>query len=272
MYAWIESPAAITVRAARPQGARLAATLSAEDSRAEPDAGDAADCPLSGQQHDASDELSAAPLCAALHAADIELLAAVDELHETLSGPAARRILQREYPQYSKPEYERLATISVAHLYNLRHQRYRERRLTYNKTKPNTVSIGERRPDPQGRPGHLRGLTRCTGATRTRPKASTTSTLSTRSFSGRSSPSASAKPGWSRCWPCCYANFLSAFAAFIRQRQRVHQLVRGPSAQQADQADQEPPPPQQLQRIGGKQEWRHRPQAHGLRPHRHRRY
>ncbi len=93
--------------------------------------------------------------------ADIELLAAVDEAHETLSGPATRRILEREYQQYSKPEYERLATISVAHLYNLRrHQRYRARRLSYQKTKPTAVRIGDRRrPDPQGRPGYLRADT-----------------------------------------------------------------------------------------------------------------
>ena len=90
--------------------------------------------------------------------ADIELLAAVDEAHETLSGPATRRILQREYQQYGKPEYARLASISVAHLYNLRQTpRYRERRLNYVKTRPTAVSIGERRrPDPQGRPGFLR--------------------------------------------------------------------------------------------------------------------
>ena len=90
--------------------------------------------------------------------ADIELLAAVDEAHDTLSGPATRRILERAYQQYGKPEYARLATISVAHLYNLRRQqRYRERRLSYHKTQPTTVSIGERRrPDPQGRPGYLR--------------------------------------------------------------------------------------------------------------------
>ena len=54
--------------------------------------------------------------------ADIELLATVDEAHETLSGPATRRILEREYQDYGKPEYQRLASISVAHLYNLRHQ------------------------------------------------------------------------------------------------------------------------------------------------------
>ena len=90
--------------------------------------------------------------------ADIELLASVDEAHETLSGPATRRILEREVQLYGKHEYARLAGISVAHLYNLRRsQRYRERRLTYVKTRPTAVSIGERRkPDPRGRPGYLR--------------------------------------------------------------------------------------------------------------------
>ena len=90
--------------------------------------------------------------------ADVELLATVDEAHETLSGPATRRILQRAYQQYDQPEYQRLATISVAHLYNLRQQpRYRQRRLNYVKTKPTAVTIGERRrPDPQGQPGYLR--------------------------------------------------------------------------------------------------------------------
>jgi len=90
--------------------------------------------------------------------ADIELLASVDEAHETLSGPATRRILEREHLLYNRPEYARLAGISVAHLYNLRkHARYRERLLNYSKTRPTTVSIGERRkPQPQGQPGFLR--------------------------------------------------------------------------------------------------------------------
>jgi len=90
--------------------------------------------------------------------ADIELLASVDEAHETLSGPATRRILEREVELYGKREYVRLAAISVAHLYNLRKsQRYRERRLNYTRTRPTVVSIGERRkPDPQGQPGYLR--------------------------------------------------------------------------------------------------------------------
>ena len=90
--------------------------------------------------------------------ADIELLASVDEAHETLSGPATRRILEREVELYGRRQYARLATISVAHLYNLRKsQRYRERRLNYTKTRPTTVAIGERRkPEPRGRPGYLR--------------------------------------------------------------------------------------------------------------------
>jgi transposase InsO family protein len=89
---------------------------------------------------------------------DIELLASVDEAHETLSGPATRRILEREHQLYGKREYARLAAISVAHLYNLRKsQRYRERRLNYIKTRPTAVLIGERRkPQPQGQPGYLR--------------------------------------------------------------------------------------------------------------------
>ena len=90
--------------------------------------------------------------------ADVELLAAVDEAHETLSGPATGRILEREVQLYGRQEYARLAGISVAHLYNLRNsQRYRERRLNYMKTRPTAISIGERRkPQPQGRPGYLR--------------------------------------------------------------------------------------------------------------------
>ncbi len=90
--------------------------------------------------------------------ADIELLASADEAHDTLSGPATRRILEREFELYNKPEYARLASISVAHLYNLRRNpRYRERLLSYARTRPAAVPIGERRkPQPQGQPGFLR--------------------------------------------------------------------------------------------------------------------
>jgi hypothetical protein len=53
-------------------------------------------------------------------AADVELLAVVDAAHERLSGPATRHILKREFEVYGKPEFERLATLSNGHLYNLR--------------------------------------------------------------------------------------------------------------------------------------------------------
>ena len=90
--------------------------------------------------------------------ADIELLAKVDEAHETLSGPATKKILEREWEVYRHAEYERLATISVAHIYNLRkRRRYRECRMNYTKTRAVQVAIGERRrPQPEGRPGYLR--------------------------------------------------------------------------------------------------------------------
>jgi transposase InsO family protein len=91
-------------------------------------------------------------------AADIEQLAAVDEAHETLSGPATQKILYREFYDYGDERYQRLSTISAPHIYNLRKSRvYRQRRICYQKTRPVSVSIGERRrPDPRGRPGYLR--------------------------------------------------------------------------------------------------------------------
>jgi transposase InsO family protein len=89
---------------------------------------------------------------------DIELLAEVDEAHETLSGPATQKILQRAYYDFRDPRYQRLAELSVAQLYRLRQSRpYRKIRVTYRPTRPATVSIGERRrPEPNGRPGYLR--------------------------------------------------------------------------------------------------------------------
>jgi transposase InsO family protein len=90
--------------------------------------------------------------------ADIELLAQVDEAHQTLSGPATRRICEREFGHYGKLEFQRLAAISNGHLYNLRRTpHYRQRLKNYQKTRPSPVAIGERRrPDPGGRPGYLR--------------------------------------------------------------------------------------------------------------------
>jgi transposase InsO family protein len=91
-------------------------------------------------------------------AEDMALLAEVDRAHGRLSGPATRRILQRAYEQFREKQYERLAKISVAHLYNLRASaRYRNQAAVFEPTRSTAAAIGERRkPDPQGRPGYVR--------------------------------------------------------------------------------------------------------------------
>jgi transposase InsO family protein len=91
-------------------------------------------------------------------AADVDLLAYVDKAHGNLSGPATRRVLEREYSQYDQAAYQRLSAISVAHLYRLRNSAaYRKRNTSYQPTRPTPIAIGERRkPQPQGLPGYLR--------------------------------------------------------------------------------------------------------------------
>jgi transposase InsO family protein len=89
---------------------------------------------------------------------DIALLAQVDRVHQRLSGPATRRILQREFQIFGRKKFQRLAGLSVSHLYNLRASAaYRRQATQFMPTQPVRTSIGERRrPDPGGRPGYLR--------------------------------------------------------------------------------------------------------------------
>jgi hypothetical protein len=89
---------------------------------------------------------------------DVALLAGVDQAHQWLSGPATKHILEREFAVFGKTDFQRLAKISVSHLYNLRRSPlYRQCAARWEPTRPTSVSIGERRrPDPQGRPGYLR--------------------------------------------------------------------------------------------------------------------
>jgi len=91
-------------------------------------------------------------------AGDVNLLAYVDKAHGNLSGPATRRVLEREYAEYGQAAYQRLAAISVAHLYRLRNsESYRKRNASYQPTRPTPIPIGERRkPQPHGSPGYLR--------------------------------------------------------------------------------------------------------------------
>jgi transposase InsO family protein len=91
-------------------------------------------------------------------AQDVALLAELDALHGTLSGPATRKLCERAYSVFGDPRFERLARISNGHLYNLRHScGYQRQRCQVDKTRPSPVKIGERRkPQPNGRPGFLR--------------------------------------------------------------------------------------------------------------------
>jgi len=90
--------------------------------------------------------------------ADIVVLAETDSLHGTLSGPATRHLMARALTVFGDARYERLATISVGHLYNLRKRHgYIDRRRVFTKTRPTGIAIGERRaPAPDGRPGFIR--------------------------------------------------------------------------------------------------------------------
>ncbi|MFO7773147.1 MAG: integrase [Dehalococcoidia bacterium] len=90
--------------------------------------------------------------------AEIELLARTDELHGWLSGPATKKIMEREYEVYAHLEFGNIYRISVAHLYNLRRSNtYRNTTRRFVKTKPSVPRIGERaKPDPKGQPGYIR--------------------------------------------------------------------------------------------------------------------
>ena len=89
---------------------------------------------------------------------EIGLLARTDELRGWLSGPATKKIMEREYEVYGHTEFGNISRISIAHLYNLRKSNtYRNTTRRYVKTKPNVSRIGERaKPDPQGQPGYIR--------------------------------------------------------------------------------------------------------------------
>lgn len=91
-------------------------------------------------------------------AADVALLAETDVLHSTLSGPATKKVMERAYQVFGDQRYERLAGISVSHLYNLRGSKpYQNKRRHWSKTNPTSVPIGKRRaPQPDGVPGYIR--------------------------------------------------------------------------------------------------------------------
>lgn len=89
---------------------------------------------------------------------DIRLLASMDERHGQPSGAVLKKLCERAYQRFGQVEYQRLAGISVSHLYNLRVSKtYQRQRCTLTKTRPKAASIGQRRkPCPNDQPGYIR--------------------------------------------------------------------------------------------------------------------
>ena len=91
--------------------------------------------------------------------ADVALLAEVDRAMDTMSGPATACVLRRQRDVFGDARFQRLGSISVGHLYNLRNSApYRAQRVVLTKTRPTqAATIGVRRaPAPEGRPGFIR--------------------------------------------------------------------------------------------------------------------
>jgi transposase len=89
---------------------------------------------------------------------DIKLLAEMDQRHDDICGHAIKKLIERAHTQFDQTEYKTLVSISVSHLYNLRHsQGYQKQRRVFTKTQSRHVPIGERRkPYPNGEPGYIR--------------------------------------------------------------------------------------------------------------------
>jgi hypothetical protein len=89
---------------------------------------------------------------------DILLLAEMGEAMDNPNGTALKKSIVDMYTIYRDVKFERLSHISVSHIYNLKKSSiYREKVLVYEKTKPTSQKIGERKkPDPEGIPGFIR--------------------------------------------------------------------------------------------------------------------
>lgn len=100
----------------------------------------------------------AAPFARKYTPGDIKLLVEMDKANEDVCGPAIAHLLQRAYRDYGDERYERLATLSVSHLYNLRKSAgYQAQRVIFTKTRAACNPIGIRKaPQPNGRAGFVR--------------------------------------------------------------------------------------------------------------------
>ena len=99
-----------------------------------------------------------APFARKYNASDIDLLVEMDRANEDVCGPAIVHLLKRAYNTYGDKRYERLAGLSVSHLYNLRKSSgYQTLRRSFTKTRCVCNPIGVRKaPRPDGRAGWVR--------------------------------------------------------------------------------------------------------------------
>jgi len=89
---------------------------------------------------------------------DISLIAEVCNMYRGQNGYAMKKVFFDMDNIYEDFEFERLSYVSVSHIYNLKQTEvFKHHSLTYTKTNPTQVNIGERRkPNPYGKPGFLR--------------------------------------------------------------------------------------------------------------------
>ena len=90
--------------------------------------------------------------------ADIALLVEMDKANDNVCGPATVHLFKRAYQTYGDERYQRLASLSVSHLYNLRNSAgYQTQRTHFTKTHPVCNPIGVRKaPRPDGKAGFIR--------------------------------------------------------------------------------------------------------------------
>jgi len=91
---------------------------------------------------------------------DVTLLVEMDRANEDVCGVAIVHLLRRAFTVYGDQRYERLATLSVSHLYNLRKTGgYRAQRTHFTKTPVGCSPVGVRKaPGPDH---HLLGADIC---------------------------------------------------------------------------------------------------------------
>ena len=100
-------------------------------------------------------------------ATDVALLADMDARHGTVSGPATKTLRERPGQLFGDARFERLAGISLPHLYNLWGRTPSQRpRRHWTQTRSTGVPIGQRRaPQPNRMPG-ISGRQRASGQPR----------------------------------------------------------------------------------------------------------